>query len=82
MSANNHLKSVHASRNNISGKGHKGLMNQRKTYEQNQEDDEASEIGAENVLLDRLLATKIGSPESIAASQALARFRAAKVRDQ
>lgn len=79
MSNSKHTESAYKTRNNIAGKGHKGLVNQSRTYEQNQEDDEASEIGQENVLLDRWLNTKVNTPEARVAKAALDKFKTGEV---
>lgn len=70
MSNNKNIKSAYPTMNNISGTGNKGLMNQRRTYEEAQDDRESEAIGEENMLLDRYLATSVGSPESRVAKAA------------
>lgn len=70
MSNNKNTKTAHPSRNNVSGKGNKGLMNQRRTYEEAQDDRESEAVGEENMLLDCYLATSVGSPESRVAKAA------------
>jgi len=78
MGISSHQKSAHKSRNNIAGKGLAGLVNQPVTYEQRQEAELVADVGQENLLLDRYLDAKSGSPEKSAAWAALQKCRAEK----
>ena len=74
-----HVTRPHKGRNNISvsGRGHKGLANQERTFQQRQNDEAIKQRGLGNVLLDRWLATKVGSPETRVAIDRLKEARAA-----
>lgn len=66
MGTNVHIKRPNG-RSTASGRGHKGLVDQEKTFQQRQNDEAIKQRGLGNVLLDRWLATKVGSAESRAA---------------
>jgi hypothetical protein len=76
VGTNVHVKRPNG-RSTASGRGHKGLVDQEKTFQQRQNDEAIKQRGIGNVLLDRWLATKAGSAESRTALDKLKAERAA-----
>lgn len=79
MGTNVHIKRPNG-RSTASGRGHKGLVDQEKTFKQRQEEALAADVGRENMLLDRYLDAKSGSPAKSLAWAALQKCRGAKSR--
>jgi len=77
VGANVHVKRP-SGRSTASGRGHKGLVNQEKTFQQRQNDEAIRQRGLGNVLLDRYLGAKFGSDAHKAARAALDKYRAEK----
>lgn len=74
VGTNVHIKRP-SGRSTASGRGHKGLVDQEKTYQQRQNDEAIKQRGLGNVLLDRYLTAKRGTPQFISALAALRQFR-------